>query len=304
MALRKPPSTRSSLPIISQSPRTGNASNLFGPSIPQTPFLARGTHSVTIYSCFTGIVMRGGAALIEGVHAYNGGRGPALYLAAGSGSHSIRATGNYWDGRGVVVEAPLQHVSITDSLFLQGTGVQLVATETAAEVMGLVVTGNQFQGAGHAPLFPGLVNQANTTLWVNVTGNASFGAVSQTRVAENTIDLGSFHPRATRLHLSLVVHLPATPTPSLDVWVNVSAGGWPSLSDGARGPQLALPLSVAPPRLVQAICNVTMAVPLEYDAMRGAVRVRLLPAGAGDKSLPVDVVALVDADVTQEVTLY
>ena len=143
--------------------------------------------------------MRGGAALIQGAHVYNGGRGPALYLSA-YGTHSVRATGNYFDGRGVVVEAPVQHVAITDSLFLQGTGVQLAAGAPDAEVLGLVVTGNQFQHGGHTPLFPGAVNQPNTTLWVNASNGNTLGRVSQTRVADNTVDLSSFQPRATQLH--------------------------------------------------------------------------------------------------------
>lgn len=154
---------------------------------------------VTIFAGKEGIRMRGGAAIIEGVHVYNGGSGPAIYLQAPYGSRSQRILGCYLDGRGIVVEAPAMGVSVRDSLFLQGTGVTINVTQEGASVSGLDVSGNQFAGAGRE-------GTVNATVWVNTTlgrlGRESAGV----RVENNAVD-NAVRNCATRTTAHVLVSL-------------------------------------------------------------------------------------------------
>lgn len=229
---------------------------------------------VTIFAGYEGIRMKGGAALIEGVHAYPGGKGAALHLE-GYGARSIRAVGNYWDGRGVVLEAPFQHVEIAQSLFLQGTGVEVRATKGSSlqgkarenepsgrqggalpDAYGLLVQGNQYQLCGHSSEAPG--QQPNVTVWVNASSaeDRVLAGAQQVVVRDNTVDGSCFQQAVTRMELSGVL----TPGDAVNgtggalrsVWLPVSVGGGPRPDGSGRSARLVLDAAVAPPRPVAA----------------------------------------------------
>ena len=63
--------------------------------------------NVIVFSAAVGIEMRGGAAILSNIHVYgdvNDKGGPALVVSAAS----VRAVGNYFDGKGVVLIDPMQ----------------------------------------------------------------------------------------------------------------------------------------------------------------------------------------------------
>ena len=95
---------------------------------------------VVIFSGLHGIVLNGGASVITNSHIYNGG---TEALLANEGAHAVKVTGSYFDGLGVVLVHPVA-VTITDSLFLGGVGIELRSNFPGAWCAGNLITGNQF----------------------------------------------------------------------------------------------------------------------------------------------------------------
>ena len=95
---------------------------------------------VVIFSGLHGIVLNGGASVITNSHIYNGG---TEALLGNVGASAVKVTGSYFDGCGVVLLRPVA-VSITNSLFLGGVGIELRSTFPGAWCAGNLITGNQF----------------------------------------------------------------------------------------------------------------------------------------------------------------
>eukprot|EP00729_Bicosta_minor_P006713 gene6713-35339_t len=95
---------------------------------------------VVIFSGLHGIVLNGGASVITNSHIYNGG---TEALLGNLGAEAVKVTGSYFDGCGVVLLRPVA-VSITNSLFLGGVGIELRSTFPGAWCAGNLITGNQF----------------------------------------------------------------------------------------------------------------------------------------------------------------
>lgn len=85
-------------------------------------------------------MLNGGASVITNSHIYNGG---TEALLGNLGAEAVKVTGSYFDGCGVVLLRPVA-VSITNSLFLGGVGIELRSTFPGAWCAGNLITGNQF----------------------------------------------------------------------------------------------------------------------------------------------------------------
>lgn len=100
---------------------------------------------VAIFSAAIGIVLRGQANMITGVHCYNkatgfGGIGMLLKLA---GNSATRIDNCYMDYTGIVMEDPVQ-VHITNGFFLGDANIVLKSIK--GQVSGLNIVNNMFSG--------------------------------------------------------------------------------------------------------------------------------------------------------------
>lgn len=100
---------------------------------------------VAIFSAAIGIVVRGQANIITGVHCYNkatsfGGIGILVKLA---GNSQTRIDNCYLDYTGIVMEDPVQ-VHVTNGLFLGDANIVLKSIK--GQVLGLNIVNNMFSG--------------------------------------------------------------------------------------------------------------------------------------------------------------
>lgn len=100
---------------------------------------------VAIFSAATGIVLRGQANILSGVHCYNkaagfGGIGILVKLA---GNSLTRIDNCYMDYTGIVTEDPVQ-VHVTNCLFLGDANILIKAVE--GQILGLNIVDNMFNG--------------------------------------------------------------------------------------------------------------------------------------------------------------
>ncbi|KEH31416.1 putative polygalacturonase [Medicago truncatula] len=100
---------------------------------------------VAIFSAATGIVLRGQANILSGVHCYNkaagfGGIGILVKLA---GNSLTRIDNCYMDYTGIVTEDPVQ-VHVTNCLFLGDANILIKAAE--GQILGLNIVDNMFNG--------------------------------------------------------------------------------------------------------------------------------------------------------------
>ncbi|KAK7290007.1 hypothetical protein RIF29_04103 [Crotalaria pallida] len=101
---------------------------------------------VSIFSAAIGIVLRGQANMITGVHCYNkatnfGGIGILVKLA---GNSQTRIDNCYMDYNGIVLEDPVQ-VHVTNGFFL-GDG-NIVLKSIRGQISGLTIVNNMFSGS-------------------------------------------------------------------------------------------------------------------------------------------------------------
>lgn len=133
--------------------------------------------NVVVFSAETGILVRGQANILAGVHCYNkassfGGRG--IYVKSASGSSLLtRITSCYMDYNDVVIEDPNQ-VLVTDCFFFGGARVVLSAVK--GQVNGLTVVSNMFT------LGPSRLSGPIVSL------NGTFNSVQQVVIDGNSVD--------------------------------------------------------------------------------------------------------------------
>lgn len=100
---------------------------------------------VAIFSAAIGIVLRGQANMVTGVHCYNkatyfGGIGILVKLA---GNSQTRIDNCYLDYTGIVMEDPVQ-VHVTNGLFLGDANIELKSIK--GQILGLNIVNNMFNG--------------------------------------------------------------------------------------------------------------------------------------------------------------
>ncbi len=103
---------------------------------------------VAIFSAAIGIVLRGQANILNGVHCYNkatffGGIGILVKLA---GNSQTRIVNCYLDYNSIVMEDPVQ-VHVTNGFFLGGANVVLKSIK--GKISGLNIVDNMFSGQAH-----------------------------------------------------------------------------------------------------------------------------------------------------------
>jgi hypothetical protein len=132
--------------------------------------------NVIVFSAAIGIELKGGASILSNSHIYgdvNDQHGPALVVSG----QSVRALGNYFDGKPVVLIDPMQ-VEVAHSFFLGAIAVELRSSgSAAAAINGLILNHNQFLVKAQTPV----------SVWLNETAGP-FTEVRQARVLENIFE--------------------------------------------------------------------------------------------------------------------
>ncbi|XP_057429568.1 polygalacturonase QRT3-like [Lotus japonicus] len=132
---------------------------------------------VSIFSAAIGIVLRGQANMITGVHCYNkatafGGIGILVKLA---GYSQTRIDNCYMDYTGIVMEDPVQ-VHVTNGFFLGGANIVLKSIK--GKVSGLNIVDNMFSGKWNQVPIVALDGQFSSIDQVVIDRNNVYGSMS------------------------------------------------------------------------------------------------------------------------------